>query len=361
MAGRWVKPLALAAALAAAGPGQTLFTLSQSVSSVPAATGSAACGPTPLTYTVDNGYFRSYSLAGIPGNVEIVSVSFGVQSVIANQPGGYPMAIRIFADPTPATIAPYSGLVFRHLETFTLPSTGSPTVITRALTGIPPVFTPTETVVVEVFAADGAYTTSTFLIGQNSLGQSAPSYIRGPACSVIGPDVSNLANIGFASMHLIIDITCTMAAPPQYPGTNEDLALFSGLNANPPTTGTASELKFVTAGDGLTVEVLSPNGTFNFREVALIAQPFTTGFPPFPPAAPNIHMQLSGMFFLIGGVASPLGAPLLSPGGTSMSFVIPAGLTGNSVLFQGAVVTWAPPFALNGLYASTNGHEIRIL
>jgi hypothetical protein len=357
-----LKLLALAAAIAAAAPGQA-FTLTQCASSVPAPLGSSACGPNPLVYTVANGYFRSYSLFGFTGNIEVVSIAFGVQQVVANQPGGFPMSIRLFADPTPGTVAPYAGLQFRHQENFTLPTISTPTVITRTMSGSPPVFTPAETLVVEVFANDGTYSVSKFLIGQNSLGQNGPGFIRAPACASAPnlSDVTDLASVGFGSMHIIIDVNGIVSQPPTYPGTNEDLVLSSAINANPLTSGTANEVKTANANDSVTVQFVSPNLGFALREMALIAQPFTTGFPPFPPAAPNIHMQFPGLFFLIGGVASPLGPPLLPPGGASISFIVPGGLSGNSVVFQGVAITLSPPFALNGLYASTNGHEIKLL
>ena len=70
-------------------------------------------------------------------------------------------------------------------------------------------------------------------------------------------------------------------------------------------------------------------------------------------------MTFPGLVFLIGGDASPLGLVLLPPGGTIVALTVPPGLTGSSCMLQGAIV--APTLAVNGLYAATDAHEIRIL
>ena len=50
--------------------------------------------------------------------------------------------------------------------------------------------------------------------------------------------------------------------------------------------------------------------------------------------------------------------PQLPATGINLSFGIPPGLTGTSVLFQGLVLD---PTTMNGVYGATNGHEIQIL
>src|SRR5262245_60422606 len=94
-----------ALAIASASCGQTIQTLTQSNDSTTIGGASSACGPTPgLAYTVANGYFRSYALNSLPGTIQIVSITFGIQVVTANQVGGYPMEIHLFSDPTPAVV-----------------------------------------------------------------------------------------------------------------------------------------------------------------------------------------------------------------------------------------------------------------
>ena len=109
----------------------------------------------------------------------------------------------------------------------------------------------------------------------------------------------------------------------------------------------------------IAVQVLSPGGTFNFREVLIAFQPFPTGAPPFPPLAPGV--PFSAPTLLLGGAPPPFGPVLLSPTGTTVTVIIPPGFTGTSVLLQGVIITWLPPTALNGIYATSDAHEIRIL
>jgi hypothetical protein len=351
--------IAFAAIMTASSIAQ-IQTLSQSTNSTTPSGNSAACGPTGLTYTVDNGYFRSYPLATLGSNVEIVSITFGVQNVVAPPTGGFPMVIRLWNDPTPPTIAPYAGLQLRHTENFTLPTTPTATVVTRALSGPPVTFTPADTLVVELFSASGAYNTTRFIMGSNTLGQSAPSFIRAPACAGLA-EPTDTAVIGFPNMHIILDVNVIGQVPPTFPGTGEDLFLLTGINANPLTAGIANQAKTATNPDTVTMQIVSPNGTFNFREVVLLYQPYPTGFPPFPPIAPSIHVTIPGVGFLIGGAPPPFGPAVLSPGGTTISLQVPLGFAGTTVLLQGVVITWFPPFAGNGLYASTDAHEIHLM
>jgi hypothetical protein len=163
-------------------------------------------------------------------------------------------------------------------------------------------------------------------------------------------------------MHMIIDVNYVPSGQGvMFPGTNEDLTLFSAINANPLSSGIGNTLKTATAGDLVTLKVQSTGGTFNNKELVVLGQPFVTGFPPFPSAAPNIYPSFAGMVVLIGLDFGPLGPVLLPANGTTLSFLVPVGLVGASAMFQAAVVTFTAPFALNGIYASTDAHEIQIL
>jgi hypothetical protein len=346
---------AFAACVITAASAAQIMTLSQSTSSVPSAANSAACGPAGLVYTVDNGYFRSYPLAALPSAIQVVSITFGVENILAPA-SGFPMVIRIFNDPTPGVIAPYAGLTLLHTESFTLPTTATATVFTQVLSGPPVVMLPSDTLVVELFSQDGAYTGSRFVMGSNGLGQTAPSFIRAPGCTGLA-EPTDTAAIGFPNMHIVLDVNYAFVLPSPYVGTGEDLFLLTGINANPLTSGFANEVKTALAGDTVTMRVLSPQGTFNFRELVVIFQIFATGNPPFPPLAIGIPFTAPG--FLLGGAPPPLGPALLAPGGTTISVLVPPGLTGTSALLQGVVITWTPPTAANGLYASTSAHEIQ--
>ena len=307
----------------------------------------------------DNGYFRSYSLAGLPGSIDVVSIRFGVEAVTTTAPAGFPMIIRLYNDPTGGVPTPYSSLVLRHTENFFLPASGASSIATIAMTGPTATFLTSETLVVEVNSPLGP-TGTRFFMGSNALGQSAACYLRAVACGA--PDPTNCATLQPApTMYIIIDVNYAPAGQGNpYPGTSEDLTMLTGVNANPLTTGVGSFVKSVVAPNTVQVKVVSTNNTFNYREFALIAQGFLTGNPPFPPAAPNIWLSFPALTFLIGGPSSLIGPMLLPPGGITVAFTVPPGLGGMSVIFQGAIVTFNAPFASNGLYASTNGHVFQM-
>jgi hypothetical protein len=271
------------------------------------------------------------------------------------------MQIRLYNDANGGAPSPISTLILRHVESFSLPPITTPTIVTQPITGPTVTFGTNETLVVEVFAPSGLVAGNLFFIGANSFGQTAPGYLRAPACAVNEPTNVALAPINAPNMHMILDVNYVpTGVTVAFPGTGEDLTLFSGVNGGALTTGIGNSVKTVIAGDILTVRVASTGGTFDFRELVVIAQGYFTGFPPFPPIAANIYMTIPGLTFLLGGVAGPLGPVLLPPGGVTLVFSVPPGLTGASAIFQGAVITWTPPSASNGLYAATDGHEINI-
>ena len=102
-------------------------------------------------------------------------------------------------------------------------------------------------------------------------------------------------------------------------------------------------------------------GTFDLVAPLLVGQFFTTGAPPIPPAGfAQVHVDPTSPFFVLvfDGGNGPFGPQIMPPGGMTLSFHIPAGLVGNSFMFQGFAST---SIAANGIFACTNGHEIRFI
>ena len=149
--------------------------------------------------------------------------------------------------------------------------------------------------------------------------------------------------------------TCSTPNTP-YPGSGEDFALFTGI-ATFPVSGIG--IKVANPGDLLTVHFESVGGGFLFEPVLLVGQAFQTGFPPLGPI-PSVHIDLALAVFLVNGsILTPLGfSEIIGPGGNTHFYVIPAALSGLSVMLQSAVLTSS---ANNGFFAVTNGHEIQIL
>ena len=105
------------------------------------------------------------------------------------------------------------------------------------------------------------------------------------------------------------------------------------------------------AFDNLVIQMSSPTGVYDLQPFVLIAQPFATGTPPVGPV-PVVWIDLSLPFLILIDL-DPIFSQLIVPGGTSYGAVVPPGLIGQSLMFQGAVVT--PAFAV------TDGYEIQVL
>jgi hypothetical protein len=68
-----------------------------------------------------------------------------------------------------------------------------------------------QNLVVEVFTPDGQEENNYFFIAANSQGETAPSYIRAPACNQENPVA--LSQIGYPDMHIIMNIYGRYASP----------------------------------------------------------------------------------------------------------------------------------------------------
>jgi len=144
---------------------------------------------------------------------------------------------------------------------------------------------------------------------------------------------------------------------PAYPGTFEDLVLLTQVaGVGDPLLGSKSAL----GGDLLTVGLDSPGLTFAWQKPMLALQAYATGGSlPSSAGLPDVHVNgaLPGLTLIdLGG--SPVGPVLLPPGGLLLGFVVPPGLVGTTVRIQGFVIS---PLASNGLYATTDAHEVLLL
>ncbi|MEC7582899.1 MAG: hypothetical protein VYE77_01160 [Planctomycetota bacterium] len=166
--------------------------------------------------------------------------------------------------------------------------------------------------------------------------------------------------VGTGSTHFDdVLFTRPSTTPGTYPGSGEDLLLATGIGGVAPTSGATNDIKTATTGDLLELNVSSPGGAYSLSAYYLVGQLFTTGAPPTPLASfPDLWFGFTTFFLLVDGSSVPIiGAPLIGPnGGTSSFFITPPGLAGSSVMIQGLVINSS---TTNGLYAATDGHEIR--
>ncbi len=177
--------------------------ITQSSSPVISAGNSVSCPPE--SSHVDNGYWRRFDL---DGDHEVYScfqaswVDFGIES--ADSPtGSQPVIVRLYTIPnaSPLTLANLA-----LIGTFPLSVTNQALTILQApvtATVIDPLLLD---LVVEVFTPNGEGAGNRFLIGSNSLGQSAPGYLSAAACGVTEPtDIASEA-IGYPNMHIYLAV-----------------------------------------------------------------------------------------------------------------------------------------------------------
>lgn len=149
---------------------------------------SIACSNNADNTTAENSWFRVFSLAdaGVTRDLSVISVSIGVQDA-AGDP-----AIQVKLGTYAGTIQPAP----TQLDTALIGPLASVTYNVPTITNAAPmtVNVPISTtvpagaqLVVEVTAPDFSGTGKMFWIGGNTSGESAPSYIRAPACSVAQP------------------------------------------------------------------------------------------------------------------------------------------------------------------------------
>lgn len=166
-------------------------------------------------------------------------------------------------------------------------------------------------------------------------------------------------------------LTSSFSGPYQWPGTGEDLLFATGVNA-PPTGGPGNDVKGATGGDTAFVLVDSPNGSFDYSPLIVAVNVRPTGTPLL---GIGFGIQLNDLnpnapfFILYDGAATPgaFGAPAVLPGGMNFTFFVPPGLAGTTVRLQAmafpglAVAAFMPAMPANGIFATTEAHEIVIL
>jgi hypothetical protein len=161
--------------------------------------------------------------------------------------------------------------------------------------------------------------------------------------------------------HGVLDDVVFALPPATYPGTGEDLVLLSAVVPGPapfpPPAPTAfPDVKTLGVGGLALFRFVSPLGSLNGHLLIVGFNLLPTGA--FPPPDPllslfGIHLRPGFNFVTVFGLIPPV-----MPGGTDLSLVAPPGLSGFSLLVQGAVVL---PAAANGVLVAADAHELRFL
>ena len=141
---------------------------------------------------------------------------------------------------------------------------------------------------------------------------------------------------------------------PLYIGTDADFDMFGLVNFEFPD---CTDIVPLVSDDLFTLIIESPGGTFFNDPYIVAAQDFTTGNPPVGLPPFGLHLDPSNAFILISGPDGPLGAPnVVIPGGSTHTFLVPPGLSGQSLMTQSLVLT---PDATNGFFETSRGIEAR--
>ena len=154
-----------------------------------------------------------------------------------------------------------------------------------------------------------------------------------------------------------------------YPGTDEDLEMRTSLaTLGQPVVysgGALNDVKSASAGDVLRVRIESQAGAFDYAPLLLLANlgPTVPGLP--APVLPGIALDLSSVTVVANGLQPSFPGAFVLPEGWDWATPIPPGLAGNSLFLQAiafpnaAPAPFTPTPAANGLFASTDAHEIR--
>ena len=140
-------------------------------------------------------------------------------------------------------------------------------------------------------------------------------------------------------------------------GSNDDIVMETRVNA---MGSPESVVKLATTGDVLTLDMLSPGGTYLGTPPLVVAQytPIDTAIPPFA-GFPDVHVHsvVPGLVVLFSGaqLPPPVGPITLSSNGLSFAFNVPGGVAGNRLRLQSLAITSSAP---NGFFAATDAHDI---
>lgn len=182
--------------------------ITQNISPVISAGNSVSCndGPFPRFPHADNRYWRRFDLDGdhdINTCFQASSVDFGVEAAYSPD-GSQPVHVRLYTIPNASPL---------NLANLTLIGSFPLSVANQALKILQAPVTAIVVdplvldLVVEVFTPSGQAAGNRFLIGSNSLGQTAPGYLSATACGVTEPADIATEVIGFPNMHIYIAVT----------------------------------------------------------------------------------------------------------------------------------------------------------
>ena len=151
---------------------------------------------------------------------------------------------------------------------------------------------------------------------------------------------------------LMVGTIIVVAPTPMYPGSGEDFEMGTAINNGEVTFEGCADVKNASGGDSLVIVARSPNGTFDFCPLLVVAQEFM-GSPPI--GTFGLHVNTMGGFIVAGGGGSY--ALQVVPGtGSIIAVEIPPAIpAGTSIIIQCLALKGT---ASNGFFAITSAHRI---
>ncbi len=289
--------------------------LSQNPNNTPVAGNSVACSTAGIH--TDNGYFRAFDLGAFPQGFTSCAVEFGIEQADAGG-ANQPVTVRLYS----STGAAFPGGTRTEVGSATVNVTDQAlSLLSVPLTATVPAG---AQLVAEVFTPDGTAGGNSFFIGSNTTAETGPSYIQAAGCGLTAPTPT--AAIGFAGMHIILNVRGTDAGPAPAPmltvspatgasfgqvvtGQNGTATVTLTNTGNAPATITAitaPTAPFSLVTDGCTGQTLAAGTgmcTVTYRFSPTATGPFSQTLT-VTSNAPPITFQLQGT-----GIAPPVAVP----------------------------------------------------
>jgi hypothetical protein len=205
--------------------GAGAITITHSQSQAVVQDNSVACR-NPNNHHSENSYYRVFNLPafGINNDFTVQNVRIGVEYAVASG-ASQPLSARLYTLSGPFTLANLTPIG----STDTSVTNQSLTLLDIPVTGTAPAG---SNLVVEILTPNGQAAGHSFYIGSNRAGQTGPSYIRAPDCSINQP--TNLADLGFSGMHIVMNVTGEQASA-EPTATNTPTATAEPTATNTPT------------------------------------------------------------------------------------------------------------------------------
>lgn len=163
---------------------------------------SVTCGQQGI-HTSYNMFSRMFDLAsfGITEDFTVTSVGFGMENITGDLPFALILGTANGAYPAgTVTELAYEPVNFSAADALTI----------KEVVLSEPVVVPAGSKLVMAFEGDGEADGISWYPASNDAGETAPSYITAPACSINTP--STMASIGFGDVHVIMTITSEATA-----------------------------------------------------------------------------------------------------------------------------------------------------